>query len=112
MRYPVQHRAQSLAFALVLAVIAALQPPAPAAPAPERSQAAGSAVTAPVDINAASVADLEAVPGIGKALAQRIVDFRQKNGPFAKVDDLLKVQGIGEKSIEKLRPHLTVGRAK
>lgn len=63
-----------------------------------------------VDINKASAADLVAVPGIGKALAQRIVDFREKNGPFREVDDLLKIQGIGEKSLEKLRPYLTCSK--
>ena len=52
------------------------------------------------------------VPGIGKSLSQRILAFRDKNGPFQSVDDLLKVQGIGEKSIQKLRPYLTVAKAK
>ena len=92
-----------VAAALILAVV----PPAALAAPP----ASGAPAAAPVDVNAASVDDLVAVPGIGKSLAQRIVDFRQKNGPFKSVDDLLKVQGIGEKSLEKLRPHLVV-RAK
>ena len=52
------------------------------------------------------------VPGIGEALAQRIVEFREKNGPFSQVDDLVKVRGIGEKSIVKLKPYLTAGAAK
>jgi competence protein ComEA len=62
-----------------------------------------------VDVNRATVEELVAVPGIGEALARRIVEFRSKNGPFERVDDLLKVRGIGEKSLEKLRPHLRVG---
>jgi competence protein ComEA len=57
------------------------------------------------------VDELTTIPGIGKSLAQRIVDFRQKNGPFAKVDDLLKVQGIGEKSLERIRAYVTVSKA-
>jgi competence protein ComEA len=85
----------------------AAQPPAPAG-----SSSAKAAPSAPVDVNTASAADLQAVPGIGKALAQRIVEFREKNGPFSDVDDLVKVRGIGEKSIERLKPYLTAGAAK
>ena len=67
---------------------------------------------ASVDVNTATETDLTTVPGIGTSLAKRIIEFREQNGPFAKVDDLLKVRGIGEKSIEKLRPYLTVSKAK
>ncbi|MBZ5640535.1 MAG: helix-hairpin-helix domain-containing protein [Acidobacteriia bacterium] len=88
--------------------------PARAAPPPaaSRSAAAKAVPTAPVDVNTASAAQLETVPGIGKALAQRIVEFREKNGPFGEVDDLVKVRGIGEKSIQRLKPYLTAGPAK
>ena len=82
---------------------------ASAAPPAEPKSAAPKPAT--VDVNRASAADLQSVPGIGKSLAQRIVDFREKNGPFSKIDDLLKVQGIGEKSLERIRPFLTVGKA-
>lgn len=64
----------------------------------------------PVDVNAADEARLQTVPGIGPALAKRIVEFRAQHGPFKNVDDLLKVRGIGEKSLAKLRPFLTVGK--
>jgi competence ComEA-like helix-hairpin-helix protein len=57
----------------------------------------------PIDINTADSAALESVPGIGKSLSQRILAFREKNG-VPSVDDLLKVPGVGEKSIQKLRP--------
>ena len=57
-----------------------------------------------VDINKASKAKLESVKGIGPAKAQRIIDGR----PYESVDDLLKVRGIGEKSLEKMRPYLCV----
>jgi comEA protein len=79
---------------------------------PTAAAAAPAAESKPVDINAAASDDLEAVPGIGKSLATRIVAFREKNGAFKSVDELLKVQGIGEKSLEKLRPYVTVGKAK
>jgi competence protein ComEA len=81
-------------------------------PAPAGSSSAKPAPSAQVDVNTASAADLQAVPGIGKALAQRIVEFREKNGPFSGIDDLVKVRGIGEKSIERLRPYLIAGAAK
>ena len=50
------------------------------------------------------------IPGIGEVTAQRIVEFREKHGPFGRVEDLLKVKGIGEKSFEKLRPYVKVAK--
>jgi competence protein ComEA len=73
---------------------------------------AAAAVTTPVNINTASVAQLEALPGIGTKTAQLIVDHRQKNGPFKKVEELMNVKGIGEKSFLKLKPMVTVGAEK
>jgi competence protein ComEA len=61
-----------------------------------------------VDLNSASVEQLTTVPGIGDATARRIVEWREEHGPFRRVEDLMKVKGIGEKSLEKLRPHVTV----
>jgi len=98
----------ALVFVLALASVAAA-PGSVAAPVPARSAASEAR---PVDLNTADSAALESIPGIGKSLSQRIVAFREKNGPFATVDDLLKVQGVGEKSIQKLRPYLTVAKAK
>ena len=65
---------------------------------------------AKVDINKATESELMTVSGIGETLAKRIVAFREQNGPFRRLEDLMKVQGIGEKSFEKLRSHLTVGK--
>jgi len=61
-----------------------------------------------VNLNTAGVAELAVLPGIGEKTAARIVDYRQKNGPFKKIEDLMNVQGIGEKSFLKLKPQLTV----
>jgi competence protein ComEA len=61
-----------------------------------------------VDLNRASVEQLETLPQVGPVLAQRIVEFRSKQGPFRTVDDLLKVQGVGEKLLTKLRDRITV----
>jgi len=100
------------ALALVM-VLAGAAPLTVAAPGTSKATASASASeTHPIDINTADGAAFESVPGIGKSLSQRILSFREKNGPFQTVDDLLKVQGIGEKSIQKLRPYLTVARAK
>ncbi|GAB4290688.1 MAG: hypothetical protein Kow0067_17040 [Coriobacteriia bacterium] len=62
-----------------------------------------------VDINRADAATLERLPGIGPATAAKIVEDREKNGPFKTVDDLARVSGIGAKKIEALRDFATVG---
>ncbi|MDZ7291286.1 MAG: helix-hairpin-helix domain-containing protein [candidate division KSB1 bacterium] len=63
---------------------------------------------APVDLNAATYKELLQLPGIGPVLAKRIVEYRQVNGPFMRLQDLRKVKGIGAKTYEKLAPLLTV----
>jgi competence protein ComEA len=68
--------------------------------------------SAPVNINTATATELEALPGVGPAMAARIVEYRQKNGSFKKIEDLMNVKGIGEKSFLKLKPLVTVGAVK
>jgi competence protein ComEA len=98
--------------ALTCALAVAAPPPAHAAEKGAPGAEATKAAAAAVDVNTATIEELVKVPGIGDALAARIVEFRTKNGPFERVDDLLKVRGIGEKSLEKLRPHLRAGARK
>lgn len=87
-------------------------PAAAAAPAPAATPAmapSAPAAGAKVNINSADEAELMAVKGIGKAKAKAIIDYRQKNGPFKSVDDLTKIKGIKEKSLQKFKNQLTIG---
>ena len=80
---------------------------------PGTARGAAPPPTAPgerVNINTAGVDELVALPGIGKAYAERIVEYRQKNGPFKKVEDILNVRGIGEKTFERIKDRLTIGK--
>jgi competence protein ComEA len=76
------------------------------APAPATSARAA------IDLNSASIADLEGLPGIGRRTAERIVEHRQKNGAFKKIEELMNVKGIGEKSFLRLKPLITVAPPK
>ncbi len=61
-----------------------------------------------IDINAATASELEALPGIGPVLAQRIVDYRQANGPYGRIEDIREVRGIGEGVFEQIKGLITV----
>ncbi len=68
------------------------------------SPAADNAPGGPVDLNEATQKELESLPGIGPAMAQRIIEGR----PYSTVDDLLNVKGIGDAKLEKIRPYVIV----
>ena len=72
--------------------------------------ASGSATSAAgvVDINSATLADLDALPGVGPSTAQAIIDYRVANGPYASVDDLLNVRGIGPSKLAAMRARVRV----
>jgi competence protein ComEA len=69
------------------------------------------APTAKVNLNTASVEQLTALPGVGPKLAARIVEYRQKSGTFRSTQELMNVQGIGEKNFAKIETWLSVGEA-
>jgi competence protein ComEA len=79
--------------------------PAATAPAATGSDPSGGSL---VNINTASATELEALSGIGEVLAAAIVDYRTDNGPFASVDDLESVSGIGPATLEEIRDQVTV----
>jgi competence protein ComEA len=62
-----------------------------------------------VNVNTATVEELQAVKGIGEKIAAAIVAYRKEHGPFKSLDELVHVKGIGEKTLEKIRGHLTLG---
>ena len=64
--------------------------------------------TKPIDLNAATIKELEELPGVGPVTAQRIIDARQKSGRFRRIEDLLAIRGISTKRLEALRPYVTV----
>jgi competence protein ComEA len=68
-----------------------------------------SAAQPVVDLNHATVHDLDQLPGIGQALAERIMEYRRSHGPFTAVEDLLLVKGIGPKKLDRLRGLVSVG---
>lgn len=66
------------------------------------------AATAMVNLNTATAAELERLPGVGPAIVARILEYRQKNSGFKKVEELMNVQGIGERSFLRLKTLVTV----
>jgi competence protein ComEA len=93
---------------VALATLLAVQAQAAGAQTTPVRSSAKPAPTAVVNINTATASDLVALPGIGTKTATRIIEYRQKNGPFKKIEELMNVRGVGEKNFLKLKPQITV----
>ncbi len=96
---------------VALFVLIAAAPLAAAQTAPQSAQPAQPAASL-VNLNSATQAELEKLPGVGPAMAKQIIDYRQKNGGFKKIEELMNVKGIGEKSFLKLKALITIAPAK
>jgi competence protein ComEA len=101
-----------LSLAAATALVAATGATLAAQTKTPRAAAAKPASAAVVNINTASATEIATLPGVGAKMAARIIEYRQKNGPFKKVEELMNVRGIGEKNFLKLKPQLAVGQAK
>ncbi len=103
MRKRAQLRARlALRVALVACVVACIVACVAGAVAQKKPPAA------PLDLNSASAAQLATLPGVGASTARGIVQFREKSGPFRRVEDLRAVHGISSAKLEKIRPYVMV----
>ena len=93
---------KSLVWILALGLCVALAPVAALA------QKAKAASTEKVNLNTATQEQLETLPGVGPAMAKRIVEYRTKVGKFAKIEEIINVKGIGEKRFQKMKDRLVV----
>ena len=102
----------SFVFVCALAALMAGAPVTAAAQAKAAKSKPAPAVTTPVNLNTATAADLQGLPGVGAATARLIIEHREKNGGFKKIEELMNIKGIGEKSFLKLKPMVTVAAEK
>ena len=104
--------------ALVLLFALAILGPSPLnAGQAQRAQAAAkppvpASAAETVNLNSATAAQIASLPGIGVKTAELVVQYRQKNGPFKKIEEIMNVRGIGEKSFLRIKDRLTVAAAK
>jgi competence protein ComEA len=82
------------------------QPPSTTQPSSSTGATPTTAPDVPVNLNTATLAELDALPGVGPVLAQRILDYRTQNGPFTTVDQLQEVPGVGPKKFDSLKTHV------
>ena len=95
MRHPIARAALAGALALFLSL-------------PAFAAGSGPAISGVVNVNAATAEELSLLPGVGPAKAQAIIRYRTEHGAFKRVEDLSQVKGIGDKQLEKMRPHVAL----
>lgn len=93
---------------IVVLARGAAPPPSRAASGPHGTPKGAPAAGAPIDLNSADLAALDELPGVGPVMAQRILAWRTEHGRFSSVDELGEVSGVGEKTLERLRPLVRV----
>ena len=98
--------------ALLIAVCLCVSGSTSTALAQAKAPAKPPVSTTVVNLNTATTTQIATLPGIGEKAAQLIVEYREKNGGFKKIEELMNVKGIGEKSFLKLKPLVTVGDAR
>jgi competence protein ComEA len=103
MREFIKRRACAGIVALVLTAVTVVLAAASASASPKKQPPAQ-----PIDVNTATIEQLEQLPGVGPGVAKAIVDFRQKSGPFRRVEDLLAIRGMTKQRLEKIRPYVVV----
>ncbi len=95
--------------ATVLAICGTLSLASPAFATTHQQPAPAAAPSKPaINLNAATVEQLESLPGIGRKTAELIIEYRTKSGGFKRIEDLMNIKGIGEKSFLKLKPLVAV----
>ena len=97
-----------MTLASVLAICGTLLLTSPALAASTQAAQDAQPSKAAINLNLATVDQLETLPGIGRKTAERIIEHRTKNGAFKKIEELMNVKGIGEKSFLKLKPMIVV----
>jgi competence protein ComEA len=99
-----------VALLLLLPLPVAQRPSSRAVPAPQTSgvEVAKTGASKRLNINQASLEQLKTLPGIGEVTAQRIVDYRKKNPPFRRVEELLIIRGISRSRLERIRNQICV----
>jgi competence protein ComEA len=102
MRHPIAGKA------LVFALATFLSTAALAAGNESGARAPGSAVSGMVNVNSATAEELSLLPGVGPSKAQAIIAYRKEHGAFKRVEDLSEVKGIGDKALERMRPHVAL----